>query len=393
MMNSSELAKSVHWVGAVDWNVREFHGYTTSRGTTYNSYLVKSEKTALIDTVKAGFSQEMFSKIESIMDPSKIDYLIVNHVEMDHSGSIPLLMERVPGIQLVATDNGIKSLQRHFRREWPIRRVKTGDEISLGDKTLLFLEAYMLHWPDSMFTYLKEDNILMPNDGFGQHYASYNRFDDENPLEIVMDEAAKYFANILMPLSPLIVPLLKKIKKMNIPIGMIGPSHGVIWRSHPDRILQAYGDWSSGVAQDRILIIYDTMWGSTEMMAKAISQGIGEAGVENRLINVRSHHRSDIVREILEAKILVIGSPTINEGIFPTVAELLAYLKGLRPLKKKGVAFGSYGWGGEAITAINEAMKGMGFEIVDPGVGVIYVPGPDDLVGCVELGRKIAMSV
>jgi flavorubredoxin len=393
MMNSSELAKSVHWVGAVDWNVREFHGYTTSRGTTYNSYLVKSEKTALIDTVKAGFSQEMFSKIESIMDPSKIDYLIVNHVEMDHSGSIPLLMERVPGIQLVATDNGIKSLQRHFRREWPIRRVKTGDEISLGDKTLLFLEAYMLHWPDSMFTYLKEDNILMPNDGFGQHYASYNRFDDENPLEIVMDEAAKYFANILMPLSPLIVPLLKKIKKMNIPIGMIGPSHGVIWRSHPDRILQAYGDWSSGVAQDRILIIYDTMWGSTEMMAKAISQGIGEAGVENRLINVRSHHRSDLVREILEAKILVIGSPTINEGIFPTVAELLAYLKGLRPLKKKGVAFGSYGWGGEAITAINEAMKGMGFEIVDPGVGVIYVPGPDDLVGCVELGRKIAMSV
>lgn len=392
-MNSVELTKGVSWVGAVDWNVREFHGYTTSRGTTYNAYLVRSEKTALIDTVKAGFFQEMLSSIESIMDPSKIDYLIVNHVEMDHSGSIPLLMERVPNIQLVATENGIKALQRHFRKEWPIRRVKTGDEISLGDKTILFLEAYMLHWPDSMFTYLKEDHILMPNDGFGQHYASYNRFDDENLLETVMDEAAKYFANILMPLAPLIPPLLKKVKKMNIPIDMIGPSHGVIWRSHLDRILQAYGDWSSGAAQDRILVIYDTMWGSTEMMAKAISQGIGEAGVENRLINVRSHHRSDIVKEILTSKILVIGSPTINEGLFPTVAELLAYLKGLRPLKKKGVAFGSYGWGGEAIPAINEAMKGMGFEIVDPGLGVTYVPGPDDLVGCVELGRRIAGSL
>jgi len=393
MLKPIELSKGVYWVGAVDWNVRDFHGYTTNRGSTYNAYLVKSDKTALVDTVKAGFFPEMVSRIEAIMDPGEIDYLIVNHVEMDHSGALPLFMERFPRVRLVATDNGIKALQRHYRKEWAIEKVKTGAEISLGDKTLLFLEAYMLHWPDSMFTYLKEDHILLPNDGFGQHYASYNRFDDENPLETVMDEAAKYFANILMPLAPLIPPLLKKVIKLGIPIDMIAPSHGVIWRSHPNKIIQAYMDWSNGVAQDRVLIIYDTMWGSTEKMARSISEGISTAGVENKLLSLRNNHRSDILKEILTSKILVVGSPTLNEGMFPSVAELLFYLKGLRPLKKKGVAFGSYGWGGEAVPAITEAMKGMGFEIIDPGLGVAYVPGPEDVEQCVALGRKIAASL
>jgi flavorubredoxin len=393
MEKSVQLKDDIYWVGAIDWNVREFHGYTTSRGTTYNAYLVRGEKTALVDTVKAGFFPEMLSRIESIMDPADIDYLIVNHAEMDHSGAIPLFMERVPNVQLIATDHCIKALERHYRQDLPIQKVRTGDEISLGNKTLQFLEAYMLHWPDSMFTYIKEDCILMPNDGFGQHYASYHRFDDENPLESVMEEAAKYFGNILMPLAPLIPPLLKKVKKMGIPIDMIAPSHGIIWRSYPDKIIQAYTDWSKGIADDRVLIIYDTMWQSTETMAKAISQGISAAGVENKLIHVRKNHRSDIMKEILSSKILVIGSPTINEGIFPTVAELLIYLKGLRPLKKKGVAFGSYGWGGEAIPAINDAMKAIGFEVIDPGLSVMYVPGEEDLENCVALGEKIAASL
>ena len=393
MEKSVQLKDDIYWVGAIDWNVREFHGYTTSRGTTYNAYLVRGEKTALVDTVKAGFFPEMLSRIESIMDPADIDYLIVNHAEMDHSGAIPLFMERVPNVQLIATDHCIKALERHYRQDLPIRKVRTGDEISLGNKTLQFLEAYMLHWPDSMFTYIKEDCILMPNDGFGQHYASYHRFDDENPIESVMEEAAKYFGNILMPLAPLIPPLLKKVKKMGIPIDMIAPSHGIIWRSYPDKIIQAYTDWSKGIADDRVLIIYDTMWQSTETMAKAISQGISAAGVENKLIHVRKNHRSDIMKEILSSKVLVIGSPTINEGIFPTVAELLIYLKGLRPLKKKGVAFGSYGWGGEAIPAINDAMKAIGFEVIDPGLSVMYVPGEEDLENCVALGEKIAASL
>jgi len=388
-----QLKDGVYWVGAIDWNVREFHGYTTSRGSTYNAYLVKGEKTALVDTVKAEFFPEMLARIKSIMDPAEIDYLIVNHVEMDHSGAIPMFVEQAPNAQLIATDNGIKALERHYRQELPIRKVRTGDEIALGAKTLQFLETYMLHWPDSMFTYLKEDCILMPNDGFGQHYASYHRFDDEDSLETIMDEAAKYFGNILMPLAPLIPPLLKKVKNMGIPIEMIAPSHGIIWRSHPDKIIQAYFDWSTGVAEEHVLIIYDTMWQSTETMAKVISQGISQAGVENKLIHVRKNHRSDIMKEILSAKILAIGSPTINEGIFPTVAELLIYLKGLRPLKKKGVAFGSYGWGGEAIPAINDAMKGMGIEVIDPGLSVMYVPGDEDLQNCFQMGEKIAASL
>lgn len=393
MQKPVQLKDGVYWVGAIDWNVREFHGYTTSSGSTYNAYLVRGEKTALIDTVKAGFFPEMLSRIESIMDPAEIDYLVVNHVEMDHSGAIPMFVQRAPHAKLLATDNGIKALQRHFRMELPIQKVKTGDEIALGHKTLQFIEAYMLHWPDSMFTYLKEDCILMPNDGFGQHYASYHRFDDENPLETVMDEAAKYFGNILMPLAPLIPPLLKKVKKMGIPIEMIAPSHGVIWRTHLDKIIQAYTDWSTGVAQDRVLVIYDTMWQSTETMARAIAQGISEAGVENKLIHVRRNHRSDIMKEVLGAKIVAIGSPTINEGVFPTIGELLIYLKGLRPLKKKGVAFGSYGWGGEAIPAINDALKGMGIDIIDPGLSVMYVPGEEDLEKCVQLGKKLAASL
>jgi anaerobic nitric oxide reductase flavorubredoxin len=393
MLKAVELKTGVYWVGAIDWNVRDFHGYTTPRGSTYNAYLVKGEKTALVDTVKVGFFPEMLSRIESVMDPAEIDYLIVNHVEMDHSGAIPLFMEQAPNVQMVATDNGIKALERHYRKEWSIQKVKTGEEISLGDKTLQFLEAYMLHWPDSMFTYLKEDHILLPNDGFGQHYASYQRFDDECPFETVMDEATKYFANILMPLAPLIPPLLKKVQKAGIQIDMIAPSHGIIWRSHADKIIEAYVNWSKGVAEDRVLIIYDTMWESTETMARAISEGISKGGVENKLLHVRKNHYSDILKDVLSAKILVIGSPTINEGIFPSVAQLLSYLKGLRPLKKKGVAFGSYGWGGEAIPAINEAMKEMRFQVIDPGLGVVYVPGKEDVESCIRLGEKIAASL
>jgi flavorubredoxin len=292
---------------------------------------------------------------------------------------------------MVATDHGIKGMARHFHTEWPIQKVRTGDEVPLGGKTLQFLEAYMLHWPDSMFTYVKENHVLLPNDGFGQHYASFHRFDDEEAnLDVVLDEAAKYFANILMPLAPLIPPLLKKVEKMGIPIDVIAPSHGIIWRSHVDRILNSYVDWSSGVAQDRVLVIYDTMWNSTETMAKAIAAGLAKNGVEHKLLHVRKNHYSDIVKEILTAKVLMIGSPTINEGIFPSVAQLLAYLKGLRPLKKKGVAFGSYGWGGEAIEAMNKEMRAAGIEIIESGLGIMYTPAKEDLESCFQLGERIA---
>ena len=265
MLGPVEIKEGVYWVGAVDWNIREFHGYSTYRGTTYNAYLIKGDKTALVDTVKAEFFPEMLAKIQSLVNPADIDYLVVNHLEMDHSGGLPRFMEAAPKAQIVATDNGLKGLARHYEGDWPLIKVKSGDELSLGTKTLQFLEAYMLHWPDSMFTYVKEDRLLLPNDGFGQHFASYQRFDDELPnLENVMEEATKYFANILMPLAPLIPPLLKKVEKMGLQIDMIAPSHGIIWRSHLDKIIQAYSGWSTGVAENRALIIYDSMWGSTE---------------------------------------------------------------------------------------------------------------------------------
>ncbi len=394
MLGPVEIKEGVYWVGAVDWNIREFHGYSTYRGTTYNAYLIKGEKTALVDTVKPEFYPEMLAKIQSLVNPADIDYLVVNHLEMDHSGGLPRFMEAAPKAQIVATDNGIKGLARHYEGDWPLIKVKSGEELSLGTKTLQFLEAYMLHWPDSMFTYVKEDRLLLPNDGFGQHFASYQRFDDELPnLENVMEEATKYFANILMPLGPLIPPLLKKVEKMGLQIDMIAPSHGIIWRSHLDKIIQAYSGWSTGAAEDRALIIYDSMWGSTESMAKAISQGMSQAGLENKLLHVRKNHYSDIVKEILTAKVLVIGSPTLNEGIFPSVAQLLSYLKGLHPLKKKGVAFGSYGWGGEAIKALESEMKAMGIAMLEPGLGVIYVPKEEDLKSCVQLGERIAANL
>ncbi len=394
MLEAVQLKESVYWVGAIDWNVRDFHGYTTNRGTTYNAYLVKGDKTALVDTVRTGFFQEMVTRIKSVLDPKKIDYLIVNHLELDHSGSLPLIKELVPDSEVIATDHGSKGLSRHFGCDWRVRKVKTGGELALGTKTLQFLEAYMLHWPDSMFTYVKEDGILLPNDGFGQHYASYHRFDDEDGnLELIMEEAAKYFANILMPLAPLLLPLLKKVEKMGLWIDTIAPSHGIIWRTHADKIMSSYRDWCTGVADDRVLIIYDTMWGSTEAMARAISEGLSQCGVENKLIHVRKNHYSDIVKEILTAKVLAIGSPTINEGMFPSVAQLLSYLKGLHPLKKKGVAFGSYGWGGEALEAITTEMKISGIEVMESGLGVVFVPGDEDLKSCMELGRRVAESL
>ncbi|MBI5446882.1 MAG: flavodoxin domain-containing protein, partial [Deltaproteobacteria bacterium] len=260
-------------------------------------------------------------------------------------------------------------------------------------KTLQFLEAYMLHWPDSMFTYLKEDHVLLSNDGFGQHFASHARFEDENPEEAVMEEAAKYYANILMPLGPLIPPLLKKVKKMGIPIDVIAPSHGVIWRANPGWIVQAYLDWSTGVAEDRVLIVYDSMWGSTEAMAQAIAGGIERGGAEYKVLHLRRNHYSEVTREVLGARLLVVGSPTLNEGVFPSVAQFLSYLKGLRPLKKKGLAFGSYGWGGEALPAIAEALTGMGVEVLEPGLGVVYVPGDEDLESCVRLGERLAANL
>lgn len=391
MFEAVELKEDVYWVGAIDWGLRDFHGYTTPRGSTYNAYLVVGDKIALVDTVKREFAPEMLSRIKSVINPRDIDYLVVNHLEEDHSGCLPLMHESAPSAEILMTGHGEKALPRIFHQEWSVRTVKTGDELDLGGKRLQFLEAYMLHWPDSMMSYIPEDKILLPNDGFGQHYATAHRFDDERgDLAIVMDEAAKYFANILMPLAPVLGQFLGKVLKSDLEIETIAPSHGIIWRSHINEIVMAYRKWSSGTGAEGVLVIYDSFWGSTKRMAEAIYEGAASGGGKAKIFNARNTHYSDIVREILSASVLAIGSPTINEGMFPSMAQLLSYVKGLRPLNKKALVFGSYGWGGEAIEEMKKYLISAGIDVLPDDVSIMYSPTESDLETCTELGRGLS---
>ncbi|NJD77453.1 MAG: FprA family A-type flavoprotein [Candidatus Methanoperedens sp.] len=392
-----ELADGIYWVGVVDWNLRDFHGYTTPRGGTYNAYLIVDEKIALVDTVKHGFAGEMLDRIKEIVDPSKIDYVVSNHVEMDHSGSLPEIMKIASHAGIICTEKGKEGLSKYYRTDWNFRTVKTGDELKLGKKTLFFIAAPMLHWPDSMFTYIKEDKILLSNDGFGQHLATSFRFDEEMcsllgyECDTVMDEAAKYYANILMPFAGVILKKIEEIQKLGIDIRMIAPSHGMIWKN-PGKIIDAYLNWAKGVSKKKVLVIYDTMWNSTEIMANEILRGVSDSGVEVSLFHLRRNEWSEIVKEVLESRAIIIGSPTLNNGMFPTVDGFLTYLTGLRPKNKLWATFGSYGWAGGAVRGMNEKLKSAGYEPVE-SLEVIFRPDESDLVRCSALGRKIAMMV
>lgn len=391
-MGKVELTKGIYWVGAIDWNVRDFHGYSVETGTTFNAFLIVDEKVALIDTVKADFRQNILQKIEEIIEPQKINYVISNHVEMDHSGSLPVFMEAIGDCKLITSKMGEVGLSRHFKKDWPFQVVKTGDELNLGKKTLQFIEAPMLHWPDSMCTYVKEDGLLFSTDIFGQHVATSYHFDDEAYDINLMYDAKKYYANIFMPYPAMFLKLAKKITEMNIELRMIAPDHGLIWRKEPQKIFNAYVEWSEGKSKDKIVVVYDTMWGSTEKMAMAIMKGIMEEGVEARLMNLRRNHRSDVATEILDAKGITLGSPTIHRDIFPTLGDFLAYMRGLRPKNKIAAAFGSYGWGGEAIKILNKDLEKIGFEVIDEGIRINYVPDEPELQTCVEFGRKMAQK-
>ncbi|NDY41952.1 FprA family A-type flavoprotein [Dissulfurirhabdus thermomarina] len=393
-MQPVEIKKDIFWVGAVDWNIRDFHGYSTWKGSTYNAYLVMDEKITLFDTVRAPFKNDLLHRIHNIVDPSKIDYLVVNHVEMDHSGCVGEVIDRIRPEKVFCSAMGKKALIDHYHREdWPLEVVPNGGEISLGARTVRFLETRMLHWPDSMFSYLVEDRVLISSDAFGQHWATSQRFDDEVDTSELMDHAAKYYANILLLYSPLVTKLLASVQEMGIPIDVIAPDHGLIWRREPGRILEAYGRWARQEGEPRAVVIYDTMWHSTEKMAKAVADGIQDEGVPVRIMNLRACHRSDVMTEVLGAKALVFGSSTLNNGLLPRMAGMLAYMKGLRPANKLGAAFGSYGWSGEAVKLMTQAMEEMKFQVVDPGVRIKYVPTHDSLRDCVELGRKVGRSV
>lgn len=393
-MQATEVKKDIYWVGAIDWTMREFHGYSTPLGTTYNSYLLMDEKVVLFDTVKKGFEPDLVARISQVTDPAKIDYIVVNHVEMDHTGSLPEIVELVKPEKIICSSQGKKALLAHYKREdWPYEVVSTGQEISTGSKTIKFLETRMLHWPDSMFSYIAQDGLLISQDGFGQHWATSERFDDEVDQSELMYQAAKYYANILLPYSVLVQKQLGEIGKMGLKIDMIAPDHGLIWRSGVGKIIEAWDRWSKQTTQEKAIVVYDTMWRSTERMAATIAEGIAEGGVSVKVMDLAGTHRSEIMTDLLEARAIVVGSATLNNGMLPRMADFLCYMKGLRPVGKIAAAFGSYGWGGEAARLINAALEELKFEIAEEPVRINYVPGEQDLEQCRELGSKIASMV
>lgn len=386
-----ELAKGIYWVGVVDWNLRDFHGYETPKGGTYNAYLVVDEKIALIDTVKEPFAEEMLKRISQIVDPSKIDYVISNHVEMDHSSSISSIMDIAPSAKLFASSRGQTGLSEYYKEEgfdkWDLQVVGTGDELSLGKRTLMFIEATMLHWPDSMQTYVKEDRILFSNDAFGQHIATSKRFDDE--VDDVMEDAGIYYANILMPFGAQVLKYVEKLKELDVNPAMIAPAHGLIWRRDVARVIEEYIKWARGDSLPKLLVIYDTMWGSTEKMAMEIVEGARASGVEVRLRHLRKNDWSLTMKELMDSSVIAIGSPTMNNNMFFTTAGFLTYMKGLRPKGKKYFLFGSYGWGGGAVKGMEKEIEGAKFELAMESMQVKFRPYEEDKKACRDIGYKL----
>lgn len=390
LFNAVKISECVYWVGAIDWTIREFHGYATHRGSTYNAYLILADKPTLIDTVKAPFQSELLARISSVINPKDIAYIVSNHTEMDHSGCLSEMIQAVQPEKVFASAMGVKALHQHFTLPQEIISLKTGDELSLGNKTLAFTETRMLHWPDSMFSYLKEERLLFSQDGFGMHLASEERFADELDEGVLNYEAATYFANILLPYTNLITALLDKVKAVGLEIDIIAPDHGPIWRKNLSNILDNYRTWAEQKPTSKAVVLYDTMWHSTERMARAVEEGLREGGARVKVMSMNASHRSDVAYEILDAGALVVGSPTLNNNIFPTMADVLTYLKGLRPKNLVGAAFGSYGWSGESATHLNELLKEMNVEIVADPVKSQYVPHEDILAQCHALGLTVA---
>ncbi len=387
-MNTT-LYDNIDWVGVVDWNVRDFHGYDVENGTSYNAYLVRDEKNALIDTVKPAFADELLRNVASHIDLSRIDYVVCNHAELDHAGSLPAVMAAMPQATLVCDKKCAVALSEHCDTSgWKIRQVATGDSISLGRRTLQFLETPMVHWPESMFTYVPEEKLLFSMDAFGQHYASGERFDDENDLPTILDEARTYYANIVMPYGKPVVTCLEQAAKMDI--RMIAPSHGLIWRSHLAEIVGAYGRWANNKLQPRVLAIYDTMWESTGMMAQAILEGASQPGISVELIHIRRSNLTRIAAAMLDAAAVAFGSATLNRGMMPMAAAALNYLEGLRPLGRAAVAFGSYGWGRGGAEAIDQALRRMEWEIIREPIRARYRPTPEILAECRATGKLLA---
>lgn len=391
-MSAKEILPGIYSVGAVDWNMRSFHGhtYTTKRGTSYNSYLIIDEKIALIDTVHAPFTEELIRNIKEVIPLDKISYVIANHVETDHSGALPALMRLCPKAQVFGTAKCKEGLYKNYYCDWNFKEVKSGDSLSLGKRSLKFLEAPMIHWPDSMFTYCPEEALLMPNDAFGQHLAASVYFADEIDPCVLWDEAGKYYANILWPLGSVIARKITEIQKMNIPIKMIAPSHGLIWRNNPQEIVTKYLSWANNEVKPKAVIAYETMWGSTEKMARRIVDGIAISGAEVKLFDINQSDRTEVIKEMLDAKVFVFGSSTHDNSMLPTMAGFLEFVRGLAPKNRFACAFGSFGWAGGGVKGIEQSIAASGISLLQPGIAFKYVPDDSELKACFEFGKNIA---
>ncbi|HYB21835.1 MAG TPA: MBL fold metallo-hydrolase [Thermodesulfobacteriota bacterium] len=390
-----ELMNGVYWVGVVDWGLRKFHGHelSTHRGSTYNSYLIIDEKIVLVDTVWGPFQDQLIENIREVVDPARIDLVVANHSETDHSGGLPAVMRHIPHANIIVSPRGEESVEGHHHQPWKFKKIKTGEKVNIGKNDLIFVEAPMLHWPDSMFTYLTGLNILMPNDAFGQHYATAFRFNDEVDQEELYEEAIKYYANILTPFSNLVTKKIEEVLALKLPVAMIAPSHGVIWRKDPLQIVKKYQEWAAQVPQKTAVILYDTMWEGTRKMAEAVGKGLAAEGVIHKIFHMAVTDRNDVITEVFKAKAIVIGSPTLNQGLLPTIAPILEDLKGLKFQNKIGAAFGTYGWSGEGVKLIEEHLNRCKIPLAAQGVRAKWQPKAADLAECEKLGQTMGRAV
>ncbi len=381
-MKAKKIKEGIYWVGAVDWNLRNFHGYLTQKGSSYNAYLIVDEKVTLIDTVKSTVTKDLLQRIKSVIDPKQIDFIVVNHVEMDHSGSLPEVMSLAPKAKIITNKAGKMGLEKHFAGNWDYHLVESGDELSLGKRTLQFVQTPMVHWPDNMFSYCPQEKVLFSNDAFGQHLAGLPRMDADYPLGLLMGEAKKYYANIVLPYGQQVQKALQAAKDLQI--DYICPSHGVIWHKYIQEIVGSYQDWSTNQTKESAVVIYDTMWGSTKLMAESLVDSFEEQNISVELVNLQCTHISDIMTKLVDARYICIGSPTLNNNILPTVAAFLCYLSGLAPQNRIGLAFGSFGWGGQSVPMIEAALQKVGFQMMKSHKKQ-YVPNSEVLL---QMGRE-----
>ena len=394
---SKRVTDKVTWVGKIDWELKKFHGdeLSTMEGSSYNSYLIRDKKTVLIDTVWGPYDTEFVNRLKEEIDLKEIDYIVMNHNESDHSGTLPALMREIPDTPIYCTKKGESILRGLYHQDWNYVNVKTCDELEIGDSKLVFVEASMLHWPDTMMTYMTGDNILFSNDVFGQHYASEMLYDDMDDISKLLHEAEKYYTNIITPFSTFVTKKLAEVQGMNLKIDLVAPSHGIIWRENIGLIMDLYAKWANNYQEDQITLIYDTMWQSTRKMAEAIAEGIQQASPNTtiKILNAVKNDKNDILVEVFKSKAILVGSPTINNGFSYAIAGILEMIKGLKFKNKKAASFGSYGWSGEAAKLIREFLEESKFAIVNDGIRVNWAPDQETIEQLREYGRKFVEEI